>query len=309
MASNASSGKGHLQAGDFTLTKVCRFDLNFPVRFCLKTPAQPVPPIQPVIPATAGIVSTHRAAVGDSRFCRKAGRDGSAGVNENENKKFAVKKREFSNQTGIKSKPSTEKKERRDLHVGDFTLTEVKSKPSTGERERENLQAGGFTLIEVVAAVALLAGLLAVTSLIWTGAFKRLTKAGEMERAVLLLQRKMNDLETLYKNDNIRELPEKGEGEFPQFGNFKWRYETRPLILPNADILLKLQELPQNDTNLNAVTIIKNILSESAVELKLTVTHQKGKEYSLTSYFINYNEVPLKVLSALSQILPAGGGL
>ena len=176
------------------------------------------------------------------------------------------------------------------------------------EREREILQDGGFTLIEVVAAIAILAGLLAVTSLIWTGTFKRLTKAGEIEQAVLLLQKKMNDLETLYKNDNIKELPEKGEGEFPQFNDFKWRYETRPLILPNADILLKLQALPQNDTNLNAVTIIKNILSESAVELKLTITHKKGKEYSLTSYFINYNEVPLKVLSALSQILPAGGG-
>ena len=88
--------------------KVCddlyRFDL--PVLPCLKTP---VILIQPVVPAEAGIVSIHRSGLGKSRFRgdNKRGEDdglcmndevcGNAGVNENKNKKIALRKQGFSN--------------------------------------------------------------------------------------------------------------------------------------------------------------------------------------------------------------------
>ena len=51
-------------------------------------------PAQPVIPAKAGISSTHRWNQLDSQLL------GTDGVNETENKKFALKKQEFLNQTG-----------------------------------------------------------------------------------------------------------------------------------------------------------------------------------------------------------------
>ena len=60
------------------IKRLYRFDLS--VLFCLRTP---------VIPAEAGISSIHRSTHRDSRF------RGHDGVNENENKKFALK------QTGI----------------------------------------------------------------------------------------------------------------------------------------------------------------------------------------------------------------
>ena len=66
-----------------------RFDLNFPIHLCLKTPAQPVI-------AKTGIPSTHRSDLENSCFHGNGG-----GVNENENKKFILKKQEVSNQTGI----------------------------------------------------------------------------------------------------------------------------------------------------------------------------------------------------------------
>ena len=100
--------------------KLYRFDLSFPVRLCLKIPAQPVIsalsvlpapsvifapsvipaqpdiPAHPVIPAKAGTSSTHRPAPRDSHL------SGTDGMNENENKKLALNRQEFSNQIGIK---------------------------------------------------------------------------------------------------------------------------------------------------------------------------------------------------------------
>ena len=49
----------------------------------------------PVLPVQAGIASTHRSALEDSRLRKNDG------VNEIENKKLSLKNRNFSNQTGV----------------------------------------------------------------------------------------------------------------------------------------------------------------------------------------------------------------
>ena len=165
----------------------------------------------------------------------------------------------------------------------------------------------GFSLIEVVAATALLAGLLALLSLAWSGAFRRLRKSGHIRQSTILLEQKMNELEALYKNETIQSLPKKEEGDFPENKNFTWRYETRPFTLPNTLILLKMQQLPQNDMNIKATEIIRNILSQSIRELKLTVIFRGKTERSLSSYFIDYYSAPVKVTSALAGLLPTGG--
>ena len=164
----------------------------------------------------------------------------------------------------------------------------------------------GFTLIEVLASTALLAGLLALTSLAWSNAFRRIQKSRQMKQTAILLEQKMNELEALHKMDAIQPLPEKDEGEFPDNKDFTWRYETRPFTLPDTLILLKMQQIPQNDMNTKVTQILKDILSESITELKLTVIFKEKTERSLSSYFINYKEAPAKVLSALANILPSG---
>lgn len=165
----------------------------------------------------------------------------------------------------------------------------------------------GFTLIEVVAATALLAGLLALASLAWSGAFKRMQKSRQMKQAVILLEQKMNELESLYKGGNRPPPPEKEEGVFPENKNFTWRYETRPFTLPDAITLLKLQQLPQNDMNIKVTGILKEILSQSVLELKLTIIFKEKTERSLTSYFVNYRDASAKVFAALSNIISTGG--
>ena len=165
----------------------------------------------------------------------------------------------------------------------------------------------GFTLIEVVASTALLAILLTLTSLAWSNAFRKIQKSRHTKQTAILLEQKMNELEALYKLDATVPLPEQDAGDFPENKHFTWRYETRPFTLPETLILLKMQQIPQNDMNTKVTQVLRDILSESITELKLTVIFKEKTERSLSSYFINYREAPGKVLSALTNILPSGG--
>ena len=176
-----------------------------------------------------------------------------------------------------------------------------------GENPWTQSHKKGFTLIEVIAATALLASLLALSSLIWSSTFRRMKKSSQMKQTVILLEQKMNDLEALYKINALQSLPEKDEGDFPENKNFTWQYETRPFSLPDSLILVKMQQLPQNDMNLKVTQILKDILSESITELKLTVIFKEKTKYSLSSYFINYKDAPAKVLSAVTNMIPTGG--
>ena len=166
----------------------------------------------------------------------------------------------------------------------------------------------GFTLVEVVVGIAILATLISLSSLIWAGNLKRLTKIKKLESVTLLLEQKMNELETLYKNENINELLESEEGNFPNHEGFTWKYETKPLTLPSTEIFLKIQNLPQNDINTQLINTLKELLSETVVELKLTVTYvynKKDVNHSLSTYFVNHTEAPLKIFSILSQLVPS----
>ena len=112
----------------------------------------------------------------------------------------------------------------------------------------------------------------------------------------------MSELEVKYKNENMSSLPKKGEGEFFEEPDYKWSYETRPLTLPDTLAWLAAQGLPQNDRNISLTEALKEILSKTVVEVRLTVGLIKGgKGQSLTTYFVNYENVPLMVQSLLSQ--------
>lgn len=165
-----------------------------------------------------------------------------------------------------------------------------------------NQHKKGFTLLEVLVAVAILAGLMTVASLSWSGNFRRLKKSKNLNTITVLLEKKMSELEIKYKNENINSLPKKGEGEFFEEPDYKWSYETRPLSLPDTLVWLAVQGLPQTDMNISLTEALKDILSGTVVEVKLTVSLiRSGKGNSLSAYFVNYKNVPLMVQSLLNQ--------
>ena len=166
----------------------------------------------------------------------------------------------------------------------------------------------GFTLIEVVVAISLLSGLIAMGSLVWSYNLRKLKKSEKIQEITMLLETKMHEIETTYKNENINELPAEDEGEFPDKPGYSWKFKTQSLPLPSGSIFLKAQQLPATAVNIEMSEVIKTILAEVIVELQLTVTYSeknKSMEYSLSAYFVNYVNAPLVVFSQISKLMPS----
>ena len=166
----------------------------------------------------------------------------------------------------------------------------------------------GFSLIEVLASILVLAGLISVVVQLSYGNTRRMKKARQLEKIAGLLELKMRELEEEFKGKKIIQLPDQDEGDFESEKNYSWSYETQPLILPHPEILLSLIRIPENELNIKMAQTLTGILSESVVELKLTVhyTGKKGKKlnYSLVSYFINYDDAPDFIFNRIGEILP-----
>ena len=172
----------------------------------------------------------------------------------------------------------------------------------------------GFSLIEVLVAVLLLASLIALMAQLSYGNVRKLKKARRLEKAVRLLERKMLLLEEEFKGKSVFKLPAEDEGDFDNEENWFWSYQTQPLELPSSRILLAVAQIPENDLNTQMAETLIGVLSETVVELKLTVRHDPGKgkggkswEQSLVSYFVNYEDAPDLILKRISSLVPAGG--
>lgn len=165
----------------------------------------------------------------------------------------------------------------------------------------------GFTLIEILGSILILSLLAAVSSQITYGNFKKAQKAKILRKSNTLLQLKMSELEAEYKNESIISLPNEDKGKFEQEPNYSWEYITQPFQMPSALTLLQTQELAQNDINIKVIEVIRDILTKTIIELKLTVVYSKGLQqlkYSLSSYFVNYAVLPFEVQQSLQSIIP-----
>ena len=173
----------------------------------------------------------------------------------------------------------------------------------------------GFSLIEVLTAVLILAGLIGLIVQITYGTRNRIKKTVQLEKISLLLDSKMLELRGNFQGSNVVKLPEEGEGEFEENPNYSWAYKTQPIQLPDSDLILSLTELPDNSLSNQMVDIFKSVLSDTVIEIELTVfyevprTRGKSIQLSLSSYFINYEQAPDFVLNQMSQILSGGQNL
>lgn len=177
----------------------------------------------------------------------------------------------------------------------------------------KNQNKRGFSLIEVLVAMLVLAGFISIVVQLSYGNTRRIKKARQLEKAANLLEFKMLELEESFKGKKIVRLPDQGEGKFENEEDYFWSYETQPLVLPHPRMLLSLIRLPENELNMKMAQILASILSQSVVELKLTVRYEgkRGKAFhhTLVSYFVNYIDTPDYIAAQVSSFLsevPAG---
>ena len=170
------------------------------------------------------------------------------------------------------------------------------------------LKHRAFTLIEVLTAILLISSLLAVVIQIAYGNTRRAKKTQQLKKIESLLEMKMLSLDQEFNGENIGLLPQEDRGEFDE--NYIWFYRTQALELPQKDVILSLLSLPDNEMSNQWIDIFRTLVSNSIVELELTVSYQpprgKSLSYSLSSYFVNYESAPGFILSQISAKLPVG---
>ena len=149
----------------------------------------------------------------------------------------------------------------------------------------------GFTLVEVVVSVTILAGSILVISNMWSGNFLRVRKTRLNHNVATLLESKMTEFEILYK-ERVNELPEEEEGEFENFKNYRWKFESQEFEMPDLSGALVSREGGADEMLISMIKQMTEYISKSVKEATLTIFVKVGKKevaYSVTTYFIDYN--------------------
>lgn len=169
-----------------------------------------------------------------------------------------------------------------------------------------NPRSFGFTLVEVLIAISILATLSVIIQSSWSGNLIRFKNSQIKTEAVELLQKKIIEIETEYKN-RIDALPEElqsGEFEDEAFKKYRWEWQSRKIELPDISALVKTDG---EDTMV--VSVLENFrkyLNDSIKEVQVVVIYQNGKErpykFTVPFYMVNYdNQISLGITGPNGQ--------
>lgn len=152
-------------------------------------------------------------------------------------------------------------------------------------------QSKGFTLLEVLVALMILAGGLLVLNQSWTTNNLRLRKANLYNNSATLLQKKMVEMEALYKDKPLEEIPESESGDFgSDHPTYRWEMESRELEFPDLSSII-IGEGEGDETTLMMIRQMTDLISQSIKEVKVTIfvkTKKKEVSFSATTYFVDY---------------------
>lgn len=153
----------------------------------------------------------------------------------------------------------------------------------------------GFTLVEVMIAVMIMSTSLLLLANSWSGAFMRTRKTQQAFEVSALLQRKMAEIEIEYRDKPIEEIPEEKEDNFgDEYPQYSWRLTSKKLEIPDMTSSLFNRDGGVDETTLMLVKQLSETLSKSVKEVTVTVvlTPKTGKtlNYSVTTYFVDYDK-------------------
>lgn len=96
----------------------------------------------------------------------------------------------------------------------------------------------GFSLIEVLAAVAILSGVLFAVTRILSASYIYVSKIHNIYLGTELARLKLHDVEEIIKKDGLPEMETEEEGEFEEneYEDFKWKYSIKKVFIPLPDI-------------------------------------------------------------------------
>lgn len=161
--------------------------------------------------------------------------------------------------------------------------------------KRRGFTNAGFTLIEVLIAVVIMAGGIIVMANAWSGNFLRVRNSRINNTAASLLERKMTEIEILYKDKSIDEIKEEDAGDFgSMFPGYSWEMASKDFEMPDISSALVSRDGGADEMLLTIVKTTTEFIKKSVKEVSVTVSFKpkKGNEihHTVTTYFVDYTK-------------------
>lgn len=153
----------------------------------------------------------------------------------------------------------------------------------------------GFTLIETMMALVILSSALLLLTNSWSGSLMRLKKTQLVFEVSSLLERKMTEVEIQYKGKSLDQIPETAEDNFgEEYPQYSWKLASKKLEIPDLSAALRAKSGGEDQMLLSLVKQLTEGLSKAVKEVTVTVVYKpesgKGAEYSVTTYFVDYEQ-------------------
>ncbi len=159
----------------------------------------------------------------------------------------------------------------------------------------------GFTLFETLLAVVILASALLLLTNSWSGSYLRVRKTQQQFEISSLLERKMTDIEIEFRGKSLDEIPEERSEDFgSDYPQYAWRLTSKKLEIPDISAALSAQDGGVDAFTQSVIKQLTDAMSKAIKEVTVTVILKDAKpkpvEYSVTTYFVDYDkEVPMGV--------------
>lgn len=128
----------------------------------------------------------------------------------------------------------------------------------------------------------------------WGGSFVRLERTQRSFEMASLLERKMLDYEIKYRGKSTEQIPESEDGEFDGYPNYSWKMTSKKLEFPDIGAALVARDGGVDSMTEMVVKQLTDTLSNSIKEVTISITYSReGKKptnYSLTTYFVDYDK-------------------
>lgn len=169
------------------------------------------------------------------------------------------------------------------------------SRPSNpNPRIRDRARPKGFTLLEVLLALALLGSSLVLLANAWLGSFARLDKTQMSFEVASLLDRKMVEIDRLYRGKSLDEIKDEDAGDFgEEFPQYSWTMKSRKLEMPDLAILMASENNSFPPEVVSAFRNLREAFSQAIKEVQVNIIFKapkKNLEFSATTYFVNYDQ-------------------
>lgn len=157
----------------------------------------------------------------------------------------------------------------------------------------------GFTLMETLVAVMIMTGGLIVIGSSWSSNLMRIEKARVNANMAALLERKMTELDLLYRGKHLNEIKEEDSGEFTEeFVGYRWEMRSKEFEMPNLTSALGGNNADSSQSEMLALIArtVTEYVKTSVKEVTVTVYYKskraKSKEMkqSVATYFVDYTK-------------------